>query len=146
VDEARERGDRLKDYLKRRHCHDEILVHCPLSLDRDGYYEVVFESVKGLGSRLAQMAGVDLDGNAAVDKTLAGASPIIRLNNFVTKTDKSEQTGIAALAHGVLSAFRNPAAHETKINWSISEEDALDVLATVSLIHRRLDHATVVGR
>ena len=36
---------------------------------------------------------------------------------------------------------RNPAAHEPKLYWTMSELDALDVLGTLSMIHRRLDTA-----
>jgi len=143
VDEALQRGERLRTQLTDRGHHTEILAHCPGSLARDGYYEVVFESIKGLGARLRSMSGKGLDGHRLVDATLGGTSPIIRLNALATDAERSEQVGVANLAKGVFSAFRNPAAHETRLDWSIDEHDALDVLGTVSLIHRRLDTATV---
>jgi hypothetical protein len=34
--------------------------------------------------------------------------------------------------------FRNTTAHAPKIIWEINENDALDILSTISLIHRRL--------
>jgi hypothetical protein len=33
----------------------------------------------------------------------------------------------------------NPLAHAPKTNWPMSEQDALDILTLVSLIHRKLD-------
>jgi hypothetical protein len=39
-------------------------------------------------------------------------------------------------------AFRNPTAHEPKIYWPINEQDALDLLSLISLLHRRLDEVT----
>ena len=45
----------------------------------------------------------------------------------------------------MLSAFRNPAGHEPKVTWHVSETDALDLLSTLSLIHRRLDEAVAVS-
>ena len=45
---------------------------------------------------------------------------------------------------GIFSAFRNPEAHELKVLWHVSETDALDLLSTLSLIHRRLDGAVVI--
>ena len=45
---------------------------------------------------------------------------------------------------GMFSAFRNPEAHEPKMLWHVSEADALDLLSTASLIHRRLDTAAVI--
>jgi len=41
----------------------------------------------------------------------------------------------------VFSAFRNTTAHAPKIHWNITELDALDILTTMSLVHRRLDNA-----
>jgi hypothetical protein len=37
--------------------------------------------------------------------------------------------------------FRNTIAHEPKVSWPISEQDALDLLSLVSYMHRRLDKA-----
>ncbi|WP_245518726.1 MULTISPECIES: TIGR02391 family protein [unclassified Mesorhizobium] len=42
--------------------------------------------------------------------------------------------------------FRNPMAHEARINWAMSKEDAEDLLSLVSLIHRRLDAASMPPR
>ena len=45
------------------------------------------------------------------------------------------------LIKGLFGAFRNTTAHAPKIHWQITEQDALDILTTISLIHRRLDSA-----
>ncbi|MBN8509804.1 MAG: TIGR02391 family protein [Burkholderiales bacterium] len=45
------------------------------------------------------------------------------------------------LIKGLLGAFRNTTAHAPKIHWNVSEQDALHILTTVSLVHRRLDAA-----
>ena len=89
------------------------------------------------------MTGVDGDGYGLVEATMAGSSPRLRINPLGTRTQRDEQLGLANLAKGLFSAFRNPAAHEPRIEWSLSEQDALDVLGTLSVIHRRLDVATV---
>jgi len=46
----------------------------------------------------------------------------------------------------VFSAFRNPGAHQPKLAWHVAEADALDLLCTLSLVHRRLDKAVVLRR
>ena len=142
TDEALARGERLRTSLVTRGCHDEVLMHCRAGLAKSEYYEVVFEATKGLNDRLSTLSGIAGDGAQLVDATLCGASPVVRLNALASSTDRNEQTGIANLAKGVLSAFRNPVAHETRLNWMMSEQDALDALGTLSLIHRRLDHAS----
>ena len=68
-------------------------------------------------------------------------SPIHAINNLSTETDEGEQRGFANLLIGLLGAIRNPLAHIPKIEWDMSEQDALDILTTFSLVHRKLDQA-----
>jgi hypothetical protein len=41
------------------------------------------------------------------------------------------------LIKGLFGAFRNTTAHAPKIHWNVTEQDALEILTTISLIHRR---------
>lgn len=145
LDEARRRSRRLHDELQRRACHSEVFKYCAAELVTEDYFGAVFEAVKGLGERLRTMTHVDLDGARLVDAALGGTTPRLALNSLRTSTERNEQTGVANLAKGLFSAFRNPAAHEPKTTWNVSEHDALDVLATISLVHRRLDVAVFLG-
>lgn len=145
TDEAQARTEHLRGLLQHRGAHPEVLAYCRPELLRKDYYEAVFEAIKGLGSRLRQLTGVDGDGYGLVEATMAGSSPRLRINPLGTRTQRDEQLGLANLAKGLFSAFRNPAAHEPRIEWSLSEQDALDVLGTLSVIHRRLDVATVTA-
>jgi hypothetical protein len=42
--------------------------------------------------------------------------------------------------------FRNPSAHEARILRAMTKEDAEDLMSLASMIHRRLDAATVRPR
>ncbi|MBZ8176417.1 TIGR02391 family protein [Corynebacterium poyangense] len=141
VSEAKARTEQLRQKLIRRSTHPDVLTYCRPELVQNDYYEAVFESIKGLGSKLRQLSGIDEDGSNLVDGAMLGSSPLVRINSLQTKSQRSEQVGVANLVKGLFSAFRNPAAHEPRIEWSLSEQDALDVLGTLSLIHRRLDEA-----
>lgn len=143
VDEATARTQHLGGMLQRRGAHAEVLAYGRPELLRTDYYEAVFEAIKRLGSRLRADARNCGDGYGLVEAVMAGGSPRIRLNSLSTRTQRDEQLGVANLAKGLFSAFRNPAAHEPRIEWNLSEQDALDVLGTLSVIHRRLDGATV---
>lgn len=143
--EAASRSTRLRTHLKERGAHAEVVRHCRPELLKTDYYEAVFEAVKGLGTRLREKAGVDQDGRSLVQATLQGKSPRIRLTACTTETERNEQAGIALLAEGIFAAFRNPPAHEPRLVWHVSEQDALDVLGTLSMVHRRLDAARVSG-
>jgi uncharacterized protein (TIGR02391 family) len=140
--EALARSERLYKILEQRGAHAEVLVYCREDLVRRDYYEAVFEAIKGLGARIRSQTGVDADGYSLIDKTMCGSSPPLRVNDGQTRTERDEQLGISNLSKGLFSAFRNPVVHEPKLHWTMSELDALDVLGTLSMIHRRLDAAT----
>ena len=141
--EAIGRSTRLRTILDQRGTHAQVIAYCRPELLRDDFYKAVFEAIKGLGSRLRELTGIDADGHRLVDEALLGQAPRLRLNSGKTQSERDGQLGVANLAKGLFSAFRNPAAHEPKLRWSMSEQDALDVLGTLSLIHRRLDDARV---
>ena len=110
----------------------------------DDYFHAVFEATKGVAEKLREMAGVSSDGGRLVDDALGlGGSGIPRLafNSLRTESERSEHTGLMNLIKGLFGAFRNTTAHRPRIHWKMTEQDALDVLTTVSLVHRRLDSA-----
>jgi uncharacterized protein (TIGR02391 family) len=147
LDEAKERANRLRAILEKRGVHAAVLASCRDLLLKDGnYFHAVFEATKSIADRLRQMSGSRLDGNALVDETLekgARPFPMIALNRFDSPSLVNEQQGIAHLTRGLFHAFRNVLSHEPAVRWTIAEEDALDMMTIASLVHRRLDRATV---
>lgn len=77
--------------------------------------------------------------NELVDAAFGGANPILKINSFVTDTEKSEQRGFTNLLKGLFGTFRNPAAHALRIEWNMEEIDALDLFSLVSYAFRRID-------
>lgn len=69
------------------------------------------------------------------------ATPLFAINALSTDTEKGEQRGFVNLLTGLFGTIRNPLAHNPKIEWDMSEHDALDIMSTLSLIHRKLDKA-----
>lgn len=147
LDEARLRASRLRTLLDQRQVHSEVLRFCSDLLLRDqNYFHAVFETTKSIADRLRKMAHVETDGNKLVDDTLEKGHrpfPLIALNRYDSPSLVNEQTGFAHLTRGLFFAFRNVTAHEPEIIWQINEADALDMMTTASLIHRRLDTAQV---
>ena len=101
----------------------------------------VFEAVKGLAQRIRDLSGLGSDGGELITEAFSVKSPIIAFNSLQTETERSEQKGIANLMIGLFGAIRNPTAHAPKITWAMPEQDAIDVFALVSFIHRKLDNA-----
>jgi uncharacterized protein (TIGR02391 family) len=146
--EAEERASGLRRALVERKVHPDVLRFCRAELVVDNYFHAVFEATKSLADKIRSLAGLTSDGVTLVDEAFSrGASgyPHLAFNKFSTESERSEHTGLMNLMKGVFGAFRNPEAHAPKIHWAVNEQDALDILTTISLIHRRLDGATKTG-
>lgn len=142
LDEAEARADALREKLSRRDVHPEVLKFCRAELLRDNYFHAVLEATKSVASKIRNRADLDLDGAELVDAALGGSAPRLQINAFSTKSERSEQRGFVNLVKGLFGTFRNPTAHEPRIEWTMLEEDALDLLSLASYVHRRIDGAT----
>lgn len=145
LDAARTRAGRLKAALESRVVHAEVLNYCRAELLDENYFHAVFEATKGVAERIRLLSGLNGDGADLVNKAFAGQQPALALGPLTTESEKSEQKGFANLLIGLFGAVRNPLAHAPKTNWPMSEQDALDILTLVSLIHRKLDGTTRVA-
>ena len=147
LDQARARARRLRKTLVERGCHGRILAACGSEIADENYFHTVFEATKSVAAEVRQKAGLTSDGHELVDEGFEkGASgyPRLAFNSLQTKTDWSEHRGFAHMLRGMFSAIRNPTAHKPKVTWHIGEQDALDTLAFLSMLHRTLDRCTLV--
>ncbi|MHB8579144.1 MAG: TIGR02391 family protein [Ignavibacteriaceae bacterium] len=142
--EAERRADRLSAELHNRKVHAEVLKYCNPELLQKNYFHAVLEAVKGIASRIREMTGLVSDGAELIDEAFRTSDPYIIINSFVTDTEKSEHSGFMNLQKGIFGMFRNVTAHAAKIEWPIFEEEAFDLLTLVSLVHKKLDKATLV--
>ena len=67
--------------------------------------------------------------------------PILAINSLETETLQGEQKGFLNLLKESLEQYATLLVSEPKIEWKMSEEDALDIMSTISLVHRKLDKA-----
>lgn len=141
LSEAARRAEELQADLRPRGVHPDVLRFCRAELVADNYFHAVLEATKSIADKLRSKTGLIDDGADLVDKALTGISPLLSINPLATKSEKSEQSGFANLIKGTFGMFRNPTAHEARILWSMTKEDAEDLLTLASLIHRRLDNA-----
>lgn len=144
IEGARSRATRLQSALANRGTHSEIFKYCRAELLQENYFHAVLEAVKGVAERMRQMSGLVTDGAELVNTALSTKAPLLALNSLTSETEISEQKGVANLLVGVFGAIRNPTAHAPKVVWAMPEQDALDVLAILSYVHRKLDAAVKV--
>lgn len=140
ISDAKQRVSSLKSKLETRNAHRLIFQYCKEELLANNYFHAVFEAMKGLVKRIQELSGCNFDGQNLVDYVFS-KNPILIINNFRTSSEQNEQIGFRNILCGLISMFRNPEAHELKIEWPIEEQDALEILGMISYCHRRLDKA-----
>lgn len=141
LDEATRRAGQLRKKLTDRGVHPDVLTFCRAELLVDNYFHAALEAVKSINAKIKVRTGLDLDGAELYDAAFGGSAPRLHINALQSKSQRSEQSGFLHLLKGLHGMFRNPAAHEPRAAWPMPEEDALDLLAVISYVHRRLDNS-----
>ena len=144
LDEALERANRFQAALRQRNVHGDVLRFCTAEILAQNYFHAVFEAIKSVTAKIRTISGLSSDGAGLARQAFdfgRGARPLAAINALDTETLEGEQRGFVSLLIGLYGTIRNPLAHSPKIEWDMSEQDALDILTTLSLIHRKLDHA-----
>jgi uncharacterized protein (TIGR02391 family) len=145
LSEAAQHANSLRLELRRRGTHPEVLRYCTQEVLERNWFHAALEATKSISNRLRAMTGATSDGAALIDTTLALGSSGARvaINAGVSPTDRSEQTGLANLCKGLVGLFRNPTAHDPRITRTVTSDELLEILTTISMVHRRLDNASV---
>ena len=144
LDEAIARASRLHSALLTRKVHEDVLKFCKSELLQENYFHAVFEAMKSIASKTRNLSGLTTDGAPLIEQAFSlgkNCTPILAINPLNTETEKGEQRGFVNLLIGLFGTIRNPTAHTPKIEWDMSEQDTLDILTTLSLVHRKLDKA-----
>lgn len=140
ITEAEQKANRFKSKLQQRNVHDSIYEFCKAELLAENYFHSVFEATKSIAEIIRQRTGLTQDGSELIDIAFSIRSPLVTINDLSTETKQSEHKGFANLIKGVFGMFRNTTAHAPRVVWEIKEEDALDIMSTISLIHRKLEY------
>lgn len=138
ISEAKQRVDSLKSKLENQNAHRLVFQYCKEELLANNYFHAVFESMKGLEKRIQELSGSDKSGRNLVEYVFS-KNPVLIINNFIKKSEQDEQEGFKNILCGLMGMFRNPEAHELKVEWPINEQDALEIFGMISYCHRRLD-------
>ncbi len=143
ISEAQERADQLRSALETRGVHQDVLRFCKAELLQNNYFHAVLEAAKSVAVKIRTKSGLPSDGAELAQEAFAlgkSGTPVLAINSLSTETERGEQRGFMNLLIGLFGTFRNPPAHAPKIYWPIDEQDALDILSLVSLIHRKLEN------
>jgi uncharacterized protein (TIGR02391 family) len=141
ISEALKRANRLHEALTLRQVHHDVLAYCRAELLEENYFHAVFEAMKSITGKLRQLTGSSIDGADLVHYAFGDrdSPPLLVINAYDTETLQMEQRGFMSLLKGLYGTIRNPLAHDPKIEWDMNEQDTLDILTMISLVHRKLD-------
>ena len=143
LDEAAERAGTIRTELRRRDTHAELLRYCTIELLQKNNFHALLEASKSIPDRIRACTGLTFDGADVVDATLTNSSgPVLAINAGLTRTDRSEQSGFANLVKGLLGLYRNPTAHDPRLHRAVTDEELVEALTAMSMVHRRLDQVT----
>jgi uncharacterized protein (TIGR02391 family) len=144
LDEASRHANTLRTELRRRGTHQAVLDYCTTELLSKNAFHASLEATKGVAHRLRRMTGLDGDGAKIVDAAFAlgqTGTPMLAINSLATHSERDEQTGFANIVKGIFGMFRNPVAHDPRAVRTVTDDELLALLTTLSMVHRRLDKA-----
>lgn len=116
------------------------------------YEDAVDAAARGLNAQLKKkvsrrdIGGGDLVGQLFSQKEADELNPRLRLplpDHTAEKTERAIYVGISQFSQGLFSAVRNPLAHEAPAHTGMTEVDALEALASFSLLARWIDRSEV---
>jgi len=142
--QAEERASRLRSALVSRKVHQDVLIACKAEWLQSNYFHAFFEAMKSVASKVRNLSELTGDGATLVEAAFSlgkSGTPVLAINSLTTETHKGEHRGFVNLLNGLFGTIRNPLAHHPKLEWDMDEQDALDILTTLSLVHRKLDKA-----
>ncbi len=125
-----------------RHLHHETELAHRL-FEGDHHQEAVRKAAERYVNRVAELAdhpdAQDRQGKGLIERVFSETSPILTLNSHETLLDRDAPNGYRFLGVGLALAIRNATTHADE--YPLTETEALEWLAFISAMHRRLDGA-----
>lgn len=148
ISEAKERSQKLKTKIHGVGIHHEVLRFCEEQWLQENYFHAILESTKSVAERIRQMSGRLSDGADLLNECFSlgkDKKPILAINKLETPSEESEQKGFVNFCIGFFSMYRNPKAHNPKINEDTQLKELIEVLVIASIIHQKLDNTFKTG-
>lgn len=122
-----------------RNIHSRIQGASKKLFDDGHYAPATFEAYKLIDKEVSKLAKISESGVKLMMKAFSEQSPLIKLTELSTTSEKDEQQGYKFIFSGSVMAIRNPRGHEYGVLDTPTE--CLDHLSLASLLLRRLERA-----
>ena len=131
---------RVRTLFEGLELHPRIAGACG-DLYRDEHYaEAVLSAFLALETFVQEKSGrYDVSGPLLMEQVFFPDRPLLAFNALADQSDRDEQKGLMLLFQGVVFAVRNPRAAARAL--ADSSEEALEAIALISLLAKRLERA-----
>jgi uncharacterized protein (TIGR02391 family) len=144
LSEAQRRADDIRAELSRRGVHPDVLAFCRAELMQQNYFHAVLEAAKSVADKLRTLTGVSGDGSPLVDATCSLSSgPPRDVQQPGHRLGAIRANRYCDFAQGFVQHFPESSSPRAEGPMDSVRRDALDMLTLASMLHRRLDDATV---
>lgn len=99
------------------------------------------DAVKRRSNHPIDRGGKPLDGVPLIEHVLISKDPLLKFTELNSMAEQNEHRGLALTAEGIVLAFRNPKGHVPQQSIPLGPSEALEQLAIISYLMRRLDVA-----
>lgn len=140
ITEVERRTRSLVSELQKRHIHYDVIKCCKEEYLQENYFHAVFEAAKSLSEKTGMLD----DGTSLFNTAFSVNNPSLAINSLQTSSEWNIQNGLKEMLNGVTHMVRNVTAHELKIKWVVNAQEAIDILTTISFLHKQLDECFVV--
>lgn len=120
-----------------RNIHSRIQAISKKLFDDGHYASATFEAYKLVDKAVADLAKINESGVKLMMKAFNEQTPLIKLTNMTSTSEKDEQEGYKFIFSGSIMAIRNPRGHEYDVKDSPTE--CLDHLSLASMLLRRIE-------
>lgn len=133
--------DSFDEFAKRKF-HPEVVKHAQRLFLQGNFFHSVFEAVKAYNNDVKIKSQSDKDGQSLMLSVWGSESGVLKVTSCQSQTDRDFQDGIKFISGGLMSAIRNPTAHEPALFWPIDKQDCMDILSLITFLYRQLDKST----
>ena len=91
---------------------DDLWDAISKNYESENYQSSILDAVFFFSKTIREKTNLDLDGVALAGKAFGGNNPLLKINSFLTESEKNEQKGVESLIRGIFQGIRNPRAHE----------------------------------
>lgn len=148
ISEAKKRSYKIKRKTGELDIHGYVIKFCEEEWLKDNYFHAILEITKSVAERLRVLSGYNSDGSGLVDECFGLGrenKPMLAFNQLANPNELSEHKGFSSFIKGFFSMYRNPKAHNPKINETVLLNEFTEVILIASVIHRKLDNTFKTG-